>query len=77
MILQPSEPDESPEPEPSSATQTDDIDVLRQRIVNLEQTIREQDRELYLKDQRIAELEEEIDDLKKSIDYYEGEIMAS
>ena len=69
--------EERPEPETSSEVQTDDIEVLRQRIDNLEQTIREQDRELYLKDQRIAELEEEIDDLKKSINYYEGEIMAS
>ena len=69
--------EQSSEPEPSSPVQTDDIKALRHRIVELEQIVREQDRQLYLKDQRIAELEEKMDELKKSIEYCEGEIMAS
>jgi hypothetical protein len=68
---------EGSEPAPPSVAQTDDIKVLYNRIVDLEQIVREQDRELYLKDQRIAELEEEVDELKKSIEYFEGDVMAS
>jgi hypothetical protein len=69
--------DEGSEPAPPSVAQTDDIKVLNNRIVDLEQKVRKQERELYLRDQRIAELEEEVDELKKSIEYYEGEVMAS
>jgi hypothetical protein len=62
--------EQSSEPELSSPVQTDDIKSLRHRITELEQLVREQDRQLYFKDQRIAELEEKLA-------YYEHEILAS
>ena len=62
--------EQSSEPEPSSPVQTDDIKALRHQIAELEQIVRKQDRQLYLKDQRIAELEEKLA-------YYEHEILAS
>ncbi len=62
--------EESSELELSSPVQTDDIKALRHRITELEQIVRKQDRQLYLKDQRIAELEEKLAD-------YDHEILAS
>ena len=53
----------------------DDVEILRAKIIELRNTIKEQDHQLKLKDSQIDELEQEVKELKDTIKYYEEEIM--
>lgn len=49
----------------------DDAEILKAKIIKLQNVLNEKDRQLQLKDQRIAELEKEVEELKDTIEYYE------
>ena len=52
-----------------------DVEILKAKIIELRNTIKEQDYQLNCKDNQIDELEREIKELKDTIKYYEDEIM--
>lgn len=73
---------ESPEPE-SGEDPTDelvdinDVEILKAKIIELQNAIKEKEFQLQQKDQKIMELEQLVNGFKDTIEYYEEEIIDS
>ena len=55
----------------------DNVEGLQSRICELEEALKQKDEELRLKNERIAELEKQVDELRDDLQYYKEEIKDS